>query len=377
RRARGAAQVQRLSGAVERPGFTRAAGGESLSLALSTGETTRAAGLQWPGELRLAPEEAAGPRVLAARVAGRIAPDLQAGFAFGMGARTLSRQLQRAGTDSAKGAPRAAFRIAPEAGLDEGFTGSSDLALAARRGFGEWGVTLSAQRGRAWLAEHRRAEETIFGLAEHRGTTTLSLAVDRAVGDVEARLGASWLVEEETLLGAHFHRAFTISGADSLFLDGALAARIAPGWTIAGAVRGGITRPRGGDAVGEGSHLLTQGWSLDLTKAGVLGPSDRLGLRFSQPLRVEGGTLDFDLPVAWDYASESAVMARRSVSLAPQGREVMGELAWSRPFALGHGPWGARAWGSLSTSVYYRRQPGHFADAPADMGALVSVTAGF
>ncbi|MEE4206270.1 MAG: S8 family peptidase, partial [Erythrobacter sp.] len=370
--ARAAAQVRRLAGAVERPGFTRAAGGEALALSVTLGETDRAAGLLWSRELRLTPDEPEAQRVLAARVSTRLAPDFKLGFALGQGARGLAQELQ--GTGSTAGP---VFAIAPEAGGDEGFTGSSDLAFAARRTFGEWGVTLLAERGRAWLAGHRRAQEVVFGLAENRATTRLALAGDRSLGGLDARLGLGVLAEEETVLGGHFHRAFGITGADSLFADAALAKRLGHGWSLGGTVRAGITRPRAGALLGEGSQLLTQGWSLDLAKAGAFWDADRIGLRLAQPLRVEGGAMHFDLPVAWDYASESAVIGRQSVSLAPDGREVMGELAWSTPFAIGQGPWGARAWGNSTVSLFYRHQPGHFADAPADVGAVISVSAGF
>ncbi|MFW5634052.1 MAG: S8 family serine peptidase, partial [Erythrobacter sp.] len=375
-RARGAAQVRRLAGAVERPGLTRSAGGETLSLAVTLGETDRAAGLSWSRDLRLAPDEVEAQRVLAARVAARVSPDLQLGFALGNGAQGLVRELQGTGAGAAR-APVPGFAIAPEADGDEGLAGSSDIAVAARRAIGAWGVTLSAERGRAWLAGHRRAEDVVFGLAEHRAKTRLSLAADRAFGGARARFGVGLLAEEETVLGGHFHRAFGIAGADSLFADAALAQRLGDGWSLGGSLRAGITRPRAGALLGEGSHLLTRAWSLDLAKAGALGAADRIGLRLAQPLRVEGGALHFDLPVAWDYRGESAVIGRQSVSLAPEGREVMGEFAWSSPFAFGSGPWAARAWGSGAVSLFYRHQPGHFADAPADVGLAVSVSAGF
>ena len=55
------------------------------------------------------------------------------------------------------------------------------------------------------------------------------------------------------------------------------------------------------------------------------------------------------------------------LSLAPQGREVLGELAWSGPL-----PWGQGA-----ASLFWRRQPGHYAEAPGDVGAMVSFDAEF
>lgn len=70
---RNAAQVQRLQGAVGRGGLTRAAGNDALALAITIGEGPRAAGLGWSEALQLTPDDALGARVLAARVAARIA----------------------------------------------------------------------------------------------------------------------------------------------------------------------------------------------------------------------------------------------------------------------------------------------------------------
>ena len=92
-----------------------------------------------------------------------------------------------------------------------------------------------------------------------------------------------------------------------------------------------------------------------------------MGLRVSQPLRVSGGELAFDLPVAFDYATETPILGRQSLSLSPEGREIMSEIAWAAPLFGGY----ARA------SAFHRRQPGHFAVSPDDVGGLVSFRASF
>ena len=87
-----------------------------------------------------------------------------------------------------------------------------------------------------------------------------------------------------------------------------------------------------------------------------------MGFRLSQPLRVESGGLRLNLPIAYDYATQNTTYAIRQLNLAPRGRELMGELAWSGPL----GP------GSATASLFYRHEPGHYADMPADMGAAVN-----
>jgi hypothetical protein len=354
-----APQVPRLRGAVEQGGHTRVAGNELLSVAVTVGEGQRAAGLGWAENLQLTSEEAFGARVLAGRVAARIAPDLQVGFAISQSASGLVAQLQ--------GSRRGAFQIAPEAGNDSGFLGDSEIAVATRREFGDWGFTLSAERGRAWLADFRDINDALSGRRDRRPTTRVGLAADREWAGFDINAGATILLEQDTLLGAHFNPALGLQGAQSVFLDGRLSRFIGGSWQVGATYRAGFTRPLGGSLIGAGSMINTQGWSLDLTRYGFFGKTDSLGLRFSQPLRVNGGAIQFELPVDYDYATESAIAGRQALSLTPSGRELIGELGWSGRLPVG----------TVSTSVFYRNRPGHFRDAPSDVGALISLSSYF
>jgi len=356
---RNAAQVQRLQGAVGRGGLTRAAGNDTLALAITVGEGPRAAGLGWSEALQLTPDDALGARVLAARVAARIAPDMQVGFAVSQGASGLVAQLQ--------GAERPAFLIAPEAGRDAGFLESSELAFATRHEVGAWGITVSAERGRAWLGDNRRASDIMFGIRERRPTSTFSLAMDRSWHGLDASAALTLLSEEGTLLGAHFNPAFGLEGADTVFLDGRFGYLIDPKWRVGAAYRAGFTTPRGGSLIGAGSQVETRAWSFDVTRRGNFFSGDSIGLRVSQPVRVTAGAIQFDLPVGYDYATESAIFGRQSLSLAPEGREIMSEFNWSAQLPFGR----------VSTSVFYRSEPGHFQNAPDDIGALITLGSSF
>ncbi|WP_369410140.1 S8 family peptidase [Erythrobacter crassostreae] len=354
-----AAQVQRLRGAVQQGGYTRSAGGGGLSLAVTVGEGDRAAGLGWSSDLQLTPDEALGARVLAARVAAQISPDLQLGFAISQGSKGLVGQLQ--GTD------RAAFAIAPQAGNDSGFLASSDVAFAVRREIGDWGLTVSGESGNAWLGDNRRAGDVVFGVRERRPTSSVGIAADRSFGNFDTNMSLTWLSEENTLLGGHFNSALGLTGADTMFVDGNAVWRFAPSWRLGVSGRAGVTNPRGGELLGGGSQLLSEAWSLDLTRRGTFTGGDAIGFRVSQPLRVSGGGLNLDLPVAYDYATETPIIGRQKLSLSPEGRELMGEMTWGAPLFVGY----ARA------SVFYRSEPGHFSSAPDDVGALVSFNASF
>jgi len=167
-------------------------------------------------------------------------------------------------------------------------------------------------------------------------------------------------------LGGYFNTALGFRGADTMFLD-AEASRRFGAWRVGGSLRYGITRPRGSRMIGNSSRLTSEAWSFDLTRGSVFGRGDLLGLRISQPLRVSGGGIQFDLPIAFDYASESAILGSQTLSLSPEGREIMSELSWGTPLLGGY----ARA------SAFHRRQPGHFSAAPDDVGALISFNAAF
>lgn len=362
-RARSAAAASRLRGAVERRGFSQGTAADGLALAVTIGEGRRAAGLQWSPELQLSAEDALGAQVLAAQIAAQIAPDTQIAFAISQSARGLTAHLQ--GSETAVFRP--AFMIAPEAGQSAGFAASSDLAIATRQQFGAWGVSVSAERSRAWVGDNRGANDPLFGVRERRPASTFGLAVDRHWRGVDANIAVSWMAEESTLLGAHFSNAFGLTGADTVFLDGQFAHQIGSDWRIGGAYRAGVTAPRAGDFVGAGSQIRTQGWSVDVTRRGAFLSGDQIGLRVSQPLRVSGGGINFDLPVAYDYAAQSAVLGRQTLSLSPAGREIMSELNWSGQLPFGY----------VMTSVFYRSEPGHFESAPDDVGALITLRSTF
>lgn len=350
----GASVVPRLHGAVAQYGRSLAAGGRDVTLAFQVND--RSGANQF---LRLTPDEAEGARVLAARVAARIAPGTQIGLAIAQDADGLVAQLQ--------GRSGAAFRIAPGVQRDTGFLQQGDTALALRQQVGPWGVTFHTVRGEVRQNFAPRLEEVLDRQRERLPVQSFGLAFDRKLGALAATLGLSWLQEDRSVLGAWFSPALGQHGADSWFVDGAAQWQIGTDWTLGGATRLGLTRARSGDVIAQGSRMFSHGWAFDLTRSNVLATGDAVGLRFSQPLRVEHGGLRVNLPTSYDYASETPGYTIQRFSLAPDGRELIGELAWQGPVKRGRG----------GASLFYRHQPGHYADAPADVGAMVSFSAGF
>jgi hypothetical protein len=328
--------------------------GERLSLAFAIDATGRVARLPWQGQLRLSPEDGEQARVLAARIVARLSPKARLGVAFAQGVDGLIAQVrERSGP---------AFLIAASPLASDGVRRSGEVAVALRHELGRWGLTLSGESGAA-LSGPGFADRAIAGGQLHRDRADrIGVALDRRLGQANLALGASWLNEQRTVLGARLHGALGADGADSLFLDANGEWRVGAKWRLAAGWRQGLTWARAGAALAPGSRLLSSAWSLDLAREGVLQGGDWIGLRLSQPLRVEAGGLRFDLPVAYDYATLTPEYALRELRLAPHGRELDAELVWR----------GTVLDGAAVASLFYRRHPGHVASRPADAGLALS-----
>jgi hypothetical protein len=343
---RGAAPVDRLGRAVGTAQRHVAFGSERTSVAFSIDER---GGL---GALRLDGQEADRARVLAARVATQLAPDLRFGVAYAEGANGLVAQLQ--------GQDRPAFMIAPDAGGDDGASRRSEASFALRKQLGAWGLTLSGEQGETVSGAALRRQAEMSGRRLEEDVASYGVALDRRFGPVAATLGLTWTAEDNTLLGARFHDALGLAGSDTLFLDARASWTLAPGWRLGAAFRQGHTSAREAGLV-EGSTLTSRAWSLDFERRGVFSASDSLGLRVSQPLRVESGALNLSVPVGYDYSTLLPRYGTRSLALAPRGRELMGEIAWRGPLLTGQG----------AASLFYRRDPGHYQALPDETGVAV------
>lgn len=352
---RGAAPRGRLHGALA-TGLNSAAGSAGgVAMAFTVADRTMGAGVDASGPLHLTPGEAQGARVLAARAAARIAPGTQIAFATREGAHGLTAQL--------RGTRQPAFYIAGEAASDSGFQRQSEIAAVLRREIGATGVSVSAESGALWLGNRRLAAEVLTGSPRERfPLRSFGVALDRTFRGVEATFGASWLDEDATVLGAFLSPTFGARGADTLFLDAAGAVEMAPGWRLAAGWRQGWTRARSGGVIAGGAPFVSNGWHIDLSARDALLAGDTLALRLSQPLRVADGGIALLLPVGYDYATRAAEYGMRFLSFAPTGREIDAELAWRGLL------WG----GEAGASLFYRIDPGHYAQMPADQGVAAS-----
>ena len=151
-------------------------------------------------------------------------------------------------------------------------------------------------------------------------------------------------------------------GANSMFLDLEARRDLGRGWTASLTGRRGWTSFAGG-------KFQTGAYGFDLAKLGVLGSADRLGLRLSQPLRIESGGFAMILPTSYDYATLSVTNSLSRLSLSPSGREIDAELSYGST-VLGDAGW-------IGGNLFMRRQPGHIARGDDDYGAAIRFTLGF
>ncbi|NBW74324.1 MAG: peptidase S8 [Sphingomonadaceae bacterium] len=351
---RGAQLQPKLGPALETNSRNLSLGGGKVALAFSVDATGRISKLPWTGQLRLTREQAEQARVLAARAVMQLAPGRQIGFAFEQGADGLVAQLQ--------GRDQPAFLIARSPLDDPGFGTTGQASFAVREGLGAWGLTVSAERGSAQAASRINLAEFAGNRLPGVPASRIGLSLDRRFGDLDAALGASWLIERDSVLGARFHKVFGASGADSLFLDASAGWQVSPGWRLGAAWRSGFTRPHAGGLVMAASRLTSSAWAVDAERTGVFGVNDSLALRIAQPLRVASGGLSLNLPVDYSYTTLSPIYGQRLLSLAPKGREQDVELVWRG------GLWN----GTALASVYCRKDPGHYTNLPDDRGMAIS-----
>jgi hypothetical protein len=356
---RGAVVSQPLRGTVGASQRHVSAGNDKAMIAFTIDASGQWGEMPHVGLLRLSNEDAEQARVLAGRVALQLAPRTKVAFGFAQSADGLVAQLQ--------GQNRPAFMIAGGAAGDTGLYQGTDASIALRRQIGRWGLTFSADSGKTWSAAYMHRAAEMRGQRDRSGISDFGLALDRRFGNLDTSLAFDWMREDTTLLGAEFHDAFGLAGADTLFIDAQAGWQFAQNWRLGGALRSGWTGAHGGGAIAHGSRLTSRAWSLDLARSGIFAKGDSLAFRVSQPLRVESGGLNLELPIDYSYATLLPTYGIRTLSLSPQGRELDAELAWS----------GRLFRGDAAASLFIRKDPGHYAGLPLDKGVALRWSAGF
>jgi hypothetical protein len=293
----------------------------------------------------IGPEDLRQARLIAGSAVARLDDRTAIALGFSEGAKAMERRLS--------GADAGAFLIARDVAGNPGFDARRGTSLALRRDLGPVGLTISGEDGEV----HNDIRTSATG-SPYRWT---AFALDRNFGRTWVSLGLGRLEERQSLLGGRLGEVLGGGGAGTHFLDLEARRELGKGWSTSLTARRGWTEFAGG--------AFTSGaYGLDLVRSGWLSDGDRLGLRLSQPLRIDGGGFALNLPTSFDYDSMTPGYSLVRSSLVPKGRELDAELSYSTRM-LGSG------W--LGGNLYVRRQPGHVADADADVGAAVRFSLGF
>lgn len=342
----------KLTGAIGGLVRQQSAANRSLALSLVTapgaGGTDALAGLSF--------HDAQRARTLAASVVTRLDARTRLGFAAGRGTGGLLA--------GERGESGHAMLIGDGAHEGPGFAVRPGVGAMIRHNiYDNQYVNIILEKG--VVSGSRWQDDGLFRYGDSR-YRRLGAAWDGRFGPVRATLGAGWLRETASLLGARLGPVFAAGGATSLVGDAGVMFDMRNDWQIAAAWRQMWTRP---DARGlvAGGALRSAAFSFDIARANLARAGDHAALRFAQPLRVANGGIDLMLPVAHDYATGRTDFARRTYNLAPTGRERVVEASYMTPLAGG----------DLIANIWWRRDPGHIAAIPDDRGAALRFTLGF
>jgi hypothetical protein len=298
------------------------------------------------GAMNIGPEDLRKSRLVAGSAVAKIDKNTAIAFGFADGAKEMERRLT--------GVPAGAFLVANDVTGNPGFMASRHGSMALRHQFGRFGVTLSGETGDVW----QDVKTTATG-SPYRWS---SVAVDRTLGRNWLQVGMSRLQETQTLLGGRLGGVLGGGGSSTLFLDAQARHDFGNGWS------GSLTARHGWTDFASGK-FQTGAYSIDLSKQGLFGTNDSLAFRIAQPLRVEHGGIAMMLPTSYDYVTGTAMDTMETMSLRPSGREVDGEVSYGRTLL------GGNAW--LGTNLFYRRDPGHIANSPDDVGGALRFSLNF
>lgn len=345
-----------LSANAPRLRLTPALANQGRSVSASAGSTEIAFSISANGAggtqilpLTLSDGQQRHARILAGRVSAAILKDMR--FSLGI------RQAAAGQVAALQGNQSPAFLTASDARLEGGFDRLPSSSFALRRQFGSIGLTGSIEMGEARLFERAGAEYFRSDINRYP-YSAIGFSADALAGPAKLALGASWVREDQTILGARFADFIGQGGARSLFVDGNGEVRLGDDWTMAASWRQGWTYANANASLTGQSLLKSNAFSFDVTRTNAFASGDRLALRIAQPLRVTSGGLALNVPIAYDYVTLTPTFGVRRFSLAPTGREIASEVAWMVPVSGGY----------FSSNLFWRQEPGHFESAPDDVG---------
>jgi len=199
-----------------------------------------------------------------------------------------------------------------------------------------------------------------FGSEKNASGFVSATRYDVGASGIELENGVT--IEENSFLGSETSGAFGIDRASTYFTGLKGRWGLANDLMLFGMANFGYTKLEAANASmfnGFGG-ALTNSFALGVEKSGAFHPADRLGLVFSQPLRVMKGAANLILPS--DIATDkSVIFSSQRLNLAPKGRELDLETYYNVAASDKH---------SLSINALFRMEPDNDNTAPNDLTLL-------
>ncbi|WP_324748996.1 S8 family peptidase [Sphingomonas sp. LY54] len=331
---------------------TASAGNGALSVTLTVDRRFDGRPMVGLAQTGLSYEDSREAKAVAGIALSRITPQTAVAFGFSESGRTLQQRLS--------GHHNNAFLVARDPMARSGFQADAGSAVGVRQMVGPLGVTVTAERGEIWNQGVRQS-------LRQPGYSISTVTADHRIGPALVSVGLSRLDEESTTLGGRFSSAFAGGGAATTFADASASFDLGRGWGAFASYRRGWTGLAGTGALVDRGRLSTDAWAFDVAKTNAFVRGDKLAFRVMQPLRVRSGGFDVTMPVSYDYDTGAVGYEQRFFNLAPTGREIDFEAAYSVGL-LG---------GDLGANLFLRKEPGHVEAMGDDIGGAIRFTLGF
>jgi len=223
---------------------------------------------------------------------------------------------------------------------------------------------VSPQTKFAMATQHGGQGRRQYGLRSDR--YLMMARLDHYVSNhVKLGLDLGVMEEKGSVLGSMSAGAIDLGkGAATGFINARFDWSFVQGMTFFTKASYGRTHVRAaGLSLVERINKLTSGsFSIGVMGRSLIQDNDRLSFAVSQPLRVMGGTADVSYVARRDYQTDSLSFIRHQISLAPSGREIDFELAYSIADILG-----AR----VDFNILHQINPNHNNLSPSNTGFLV------
>lgn len=223
------------------------------------------------------------------------------------------------------------------------------------------GVTLTRRIGSAttatvgWVDENGAAEDA--GGDARIGELTME---HRFGGGSTLRTGFALIEEADGFLGSDAAGAFAIEGALSRVYTVGGAMPLGAGIELIGSYTlvDAAIEADGTSLLSDWSAVRADAFGLGVTRQGVFGAGDRIGLLVGQPLRVRDAAASLTAPAGYTL-DKTLVQDTERVSLAPTGREIDVQVAYDTELTDES---------RVSTWLMMQLEPGHIAGADAAYG---------